>query len=393
MLLSLGILLTLAIPSMALSLPQGKEEGSAERVRLQPRLLSIDRLELPDPPWRLAGEAIELGDGGRYALSTEGERVRVDLDGDGDLDLSLRGTGDGSVARLRTGARGGVYPVRLRLSPSDGEWEWAPIGGVRGRVRGSTVTIVDLSGNGRYDDYGFDAVLLGGDRHASYLSRVLPIDGELVELELAADGRSAAIRTWQGATGLVDARAGFRSGGQLESVILRDGPFVFDLGRARGGLRIPAGEYELVRGRMSADGRSVRIEQGGMSPWIVTPDRPLVPEWGGPLTARCEAFFEADVLHVLLFTLAAEGRAGERYVSFQPRQSRPAIRVGDASSGRAFEPVEYITDQYGGWGVFLVQVDDTPQIEIDLRYDLPLFGPTAVEVVENPGWKRRDLGL
>lgn len=125
-------------------------------------------------------DAIELGDR-RFVVERRGESLVVE--------------GGGSV-----GPKGGVmllgdYAVRIESiltnkGAATATRSWLYRTGTI--MRGKTVSLADVNGNGIWNERQCDALIVGGQRIP--LDKVVPIKGKLFEIDVAADGRSVTMR-------------------------------------------------------------------------------------------------------------------------------------------------------------------------------------------------------
>ena len=137
------------------------------------------------------GFHFEAGIGADFRADVDGESLRIDADGDGQLETLVEGD-KGFVVLEHGDRRYGVSLVKK------GEWRFVAGSVVQGELAGTKVRVVDQNHNGRFDDVGQDAMVIGNGRAASFLSEVVSIDGQLRPcrkyVAVRNDGRST--RVW-----------------------------------------------------------------------------------------------------------------------------------------------------------------------------------------------------
>ena len=324
--LALGAALALA-PSSA------RDDGSVETAELDLDLHRSFEVHLPSEQWHTVVDAIEV-DGVRFAASRAGvAKLELDTDGDGRLDEDVKGVG--GFVRLRgERADGSKLEYGVRLSNDGKAWSWSTSCALSGVVRGETVHLIDQDGNGRFDDFGVDAMAVGRRLEAAFLlSRVVALDGELFHLEV--DGARLTTRPYAGETARLDVVSGWEGRGDLVTVVFADrsGDVSFDAVGPKGGVLVPAGTYELVSGFAEGGGESVQMRRGRTEPVELAAGDELELAWGGPITMD----FSYDVRDEEV-TVSADlrfyGAAGEEYHTFQPDAKSPKILIYDKKTGK-----------------------------------------------------------
>ena len=90
-----------------------------------------------------------------------------------------------------------------------------------GIIDGQKIRIIDQNNNGRYDEYGKDAMVVGQGRYASFLSKVINVRGKLYSIEVSRDGRTLTYEPYAGKSGTLDMTTKFATKGKLLSAIVR----------------------------------------------------------------------------------------------------------------------------------------------------------------------------
>ncbi|MBK6940811.1 MAG: hypothetical protein IPH13_11520 [Planctomycetes bacterium] len=300
-------------------------------VPLEPKAYRTFELLLPQERFAEVGAGFAVPHGGseRFTTTLEGDRLRVDLDGDGTCEALVEGeTGFVTLARTATDGRSLAYSARLKREPGE-PWTYSCGSAMVGQIDGVAIQVFDQNLNGRFDDYGVDAMIVGKSIVASYLSKVVAIGDRLVSIEVAADGSSLDVAPFTGATGTLDLRSGFTCKAKLDAAIVRstDGAYSFDAARAKAGMKVPAGEYRLEAGRIVLGESRATVRAGHAKPLVVAADAKLEVAWGGPVTAEFAAQRDGDQIGFTPWDIWYYGRLGEEYVDFMPLGASPTFAI------------------------------------------------------------------
>lgn len=290
---------------------------------------------LPREQWFSAGDHVgapHAGDPSGFLAEQSGVMaLELDTNGDGKLDAKVKGSA--GFAKLRAKSAEGKtldYAVRIKF---DGGYKWAPSGVMSGKLLGQVVRLIDQNGNGRYDDFGQDAIAIGATSATSFLSKVVNVDGALYNIAVAADGSRIDATPYVGETGTLDLVSQYVSHGDLLSAVVVNGDLSFNLAGARSGLRVPTGKYELVSGFVKKAGETAWIKRGRATPIVVEASAPASLAWGGPVFAEFDYSRQGDTV-VVSPNVAFFGQAGEEYGPFAPEAKSPKILVTDKKTGK-----------------------------------------------------------
>lgn len=327
---------------------------------------------LPRDPWRPVGDAIDVA-GLSFAVDHPGgSKIVVDTGGDGRPDKRVTGA-TGFLVLKAKGPDGEPFRYAVRLRQSRRGWEWATGGTLTGRLRGTTVALVDLNGDGTYDDYGVDAMIVGKGRAATYLSRVVSVGGELFHFQIARDGRRATTRPYEGPVARLDVHSGYVSEGELVAAVFASGELSFDVATGPRGMELPAGTYRFVAGLAQRGPESVHILAGSMQPVELAEGEEQRLEWGGPLRAD----FAFDVVGERLTVhpdVRFFGSAGEQYRDFAPVARAPKVVVKDKRTGKVVQYGRMGGCCGGGLSSYVATVPPNTEFELTLVHRRPLFG-------------------
>jgi len=314
-------------------------EPAPVRVDLEPKPWKLGDVTLPAARWETvaAGFPVRHSGGARFATVLEGDILRADLDGDGNPDARVEGE-EASLTLTGKSPEGNAirYPVRLARF-NGGPWMFSTGGSMAGKVGETTIQIIDQNLNGSFNDVGEDAIVVGRDAAASYLSKVISVDGKLWSLDVARDGSSMAVEPYSGPAGLLDLTTLFESKAKLRSAIVRskDGKHSFSMAKAKRGLSIPAGEYELCAGELVLGDSKAKIARGRSKPIVVPEGGSQVIPWGGPVSAEFQYSREGGKVTFTPWDLWVYGRLGEEYSNFLPLGKSPEFFVTNKTTGES----------------------------------------------------------
>jgi hypothetical protein len=294
---------------------------------------------LPNETWTPMMGGITV-DGSRFKTRKGGGlKLEIDANADGKYDTTIKGMDGFAVldAKSEDGERT-TYAVRLRNK--DKEYGFASSGFYGGSVNGTKIALIDQNNNGVWNEIGVDAIVVGKrSKAASFLSRVINVDGELFEIDVKEDGTEITAKPWNGASGTLNLVKGLESRGRLDSVVVTsaDGTYSFELSDARKGMAVPVGDYKLAAGRLSKGAETVRVAQGKMPGFEVTEGAELSPTWGGGVIMEFPFTHADGIVKVEPASLHFYGEAGEEYLDFLPQGKSPKFTVHDKETGRALE--------------------------------------------------------
>ncbi|MCA9319266.1 MAG: hypothetical protein KDB53_00960 [Planctomycetes bacterium] len=265
----------------------------------------------------------------------DGTALSIDANGDGKVgDVKAKGTG-GLVTLKGETADGKKLYYTARLV-NNGTWSFATSGAMVGKVAGTEVQLIDQNNNGRYNDFGEDAMIVGNGDAASFLSKVISIKGELFEIDVNANGDEVTVRPFQGETGVLNLYSGFESKGKLAAavVVSVDGANSFELAGDRKGLTVPVGQYRIASGLILKGKETVKVRAGKSRPVTVAANDESVVEWGGPLRAEFTYARQGDKVTFDPQNLWFYGKMEEEYYEWVPDGKPPKFVIADKRTGR-----------------------------------------------------------
>jgi len=267
--------------------------------------------------------------GAGFLVEADGAALAVDTNGDGKLDQRVKGIA-GNVVLKGTTPSGAALTYGARILMHNGKWHYLPGSAMSGKVLGQDVKLVDLNGNGRYDEYGVDAMIFGRGPAASYLSKVVSSGGKLHQITVSAEGSSITATPWEGETGTLNLASGFKVDGNLSSAVVlneKDG-CSFELSGYKNGLVVPAGDYKFMYGFVRNGAEQSKIRTGNSKPISVPAGKTTQWTWGTPLEIEFNYTVTKDKLTVPI-DIHFFGKLGEEYYDFKPEALSPRIVVYD----------------------------------------------------------------
>jgi hypothetical protein len=334
-----SIVFLISISALTLASPALGVELSAVSADLSFKPYKDWEILLPAEQFVGVAEGIRLphAGGDSLAVRLEGTVLYVDRDGDGECEAKIEPLERGKTALmvLRVADGDGAdksYAVRLS---SDGKWSYSASGAMVGEIGGTRVQLIDQNNNGRYDDFGADAMIVGRGKSASFLSKVVNVDGELFTLAVEPDGSRIDCTPYDGPIGTLDLGSEHTSKARMRSVVVTstEGTHSFEVSRSKGGLKVPAGEYSVHSGRVVLGKSRARLRTGRARSFKVEAGESTTLPWGGPVKAEFDYHRSGDAITIGPLDIWYYGRAGEEYSNFMPLGSSPNFAIKDKKTG------------------------------------------------------------
>lgn len=320
---SLAALLAVASVVSAQDVPASGE------IALKPKMQRNSKLLLPgEKPTPVAtGFHFQDGLGADFKANIDGTALLIDADGDGSLETRVEGD-KGFVVLAKDGRR---YGVRLTAAP---QWAFEAGSVVQGKIGSTRIRVIDQNHNGRFDDIGEDALVVGNGRAASFLSETITIDGQLRTIKVSPDGTKLSFGKFDGETGKLSLHA--VTDGKVMAAVLnsKDGRHSVHLSKQDAEVSVPAGDYVLHSGVLSMSGSRVTMQTGRSKAIKVGSDAEVKLSWGGPAKAE---FAYADQGDQLVFDpnrIWYYGAVDEEYRNWNPVGKSPLIVVTDKATGK-----------------------------------------------------------
>ena len=342
----------LTVISLALVFVVPAFAAKADSVDLKYRSYRNWTIQLPSEKWFAVKDGIKIphagGDG--FAVSLEGNDLRCDTNGDGKLNRTLKPIVDSKTGAattrvvLSSKTKSGTtfrYAVRLRKDAQG--WEWAPGGALAGTIATDAgpvpIRIIDQDGNGRFNDVGSDAMVVGASDHATLLSKAIYVGNALQNVEVSDDGNSLTLSAYDGPTAEIDMTTTFNSKAAMISSIIAsaDNQYSFDVGAIEGTVEVPVAEYRVVRGVLGLGEQRVQILAGRMQPLELTSGKIKMVDWGGPIASEFDFGRQGGKIEFSPNSVWYYGKAGEQYVGWDPIGKSPEFKILDADTGEVLE--------------------------------------------------------
>ena len=309
-------------------------------------------IHLPSEKWFPVGDGIKIphANADQFAVEFEGNSLKFDTDGDGKLDRTVKPLVDPktNVSTTRVILSGQTksgepfrYAVRLRHDANG--WEWAPGGAMAGSIPTAAgplpIRIIDQDGNGRFNDIGSDAMIVGSGDHAMLLSKTIYVNDALQTVDFADDGKSIKLSAYEGPTAAIDMTTSFDSKAVLLSAVIvsADKQHSFDVGAIEGSVNVPVGTYTIVGGSLGLGEHRVQIAAGRMQPLKLTAGSTTEFDWGGPVESEFQFARVGDKVQFSPQHIWYFGKAGEQYAGWNPIGKSPEFKVLDAETGVVLE--------------------------------------------------------
>ncbi|MDP6928507.1 MAG: hypothetical protein QF412_02275 [Planctomycetota bacterium] len=289
---------------------------------------------LPAEKW-LPVDGIKLPHAGGEGFRAVQDQMSLEIDtnADGKLDQKVKGTTGYAVFRgkYQDGSKL-AYAVRFFLNGA--VYSYAMSGAMVGSIDGVSIKLIDQNANGRYDEFGKDAMIVGSGNAASFLSRLVNLKGKIHELTVSPDGRKIEAKPYQGETGSLSVRKGFKSNGKLLSAVVSNeaGDVSFNLAGQKA-VTVPVGNYRFSAGLAKKGGEEAELRPGDMKPLAVTADNAISVKFGAPLKADFHYTRDGTKIDVQP-NVRFLGSAGEEWLNFRPDAKSPKLTFHDAETGK-----------------------------------------------------------
>lgn len=315
------------------------QDDGSKTTKLKYKSISKWNIELPVETFTPVAGTIAVGDG--FVTEADGMALAVDTNGDGKVDDKAKGTG--GMIKLKGGTGGLPHDYNIRLV-NEGGWRWASSGMLVGKLGGKKISIIDQNNNGRFTDFGEDALVVGKSKSASFLSKVVNTGKDLYEIEISDDGSELTYRPYTGAVGEINLLKEFKAKGKLTAAVIRNenGSHSFEVSKAKRGMMVPEGLYTIVSGKIETGKEYALIRTGESKPIRVSADEPSIFEWGGPIRATFDYQRDGEEVTFSPQSLWFYGKAGEEYHSWFPDGQPPNFIIKD-EKGR-----EITSAKFGG---------------------------------------------
>lgn len=223
------------------------------------------------------------GKAGPISVYPEKRSIQVDTLGDGSRVIKIKMPG--GIATVLT-ADSQPYAIELKNTSTTGtspNWVYRRAGFMFGAVDGVRVTLIDDNSNGKYNDLGTDAIIVGKSKFAAPLGKMIVTPKGCYDVSVNADGSAATFTKANPTTGRLDMVRKFNARGKLAYVVISNGDSFFDMASISPKAGMPVGEYKLIKGKVVARrAMSCEIQAGKMPSISVSASEDITyVEWGG----------------------------------------------------------------------------------------------------------------
>lgn len=233
----------------------------------------------------------------------------------------------------------------------------------RATFKGKTLLFFDDDGNGRYDDDGREALVVGSDP-VTLVGKHIILGGKFYELLVHPAGKTIELRPARAfPLGRVELFRRYTPPQKslqvrIPTVIIkgREGYFSFSNTRAFAARELPPGAYDFVVGLFQHKREKWLVKPGERTSFVFTAGQTVAPPWGAPLEAK--------------FELASTGR---EVVASAPKY------LGVA--GEEYVPLSRKIFPERIYGARIVKDDSAPRMNLEVR--LPLGNPRTYKVRED----------
>ncbi len=312
------------------STPHLAAATESETLVLKPKRHRDWKIELPAERFLPVGSGIRLaGSGMEFSASLQGTNLQLDLDADGKMDTVLEGD-EGSV--LLRNADGFRYAIRLKRSENG--WAYATSSTMNADWNGTRISIIDQDNDGRFGEVGEDAILLGRGRVATWLGHNVIINGQLLRMEIVADGSQLTLSPFEGPTAKLRLADAYQGNGKVLSAVVRsqDGRECFDLAGQTGSIELPVGRYRFQSGKLGLGQQAVTVEAGKSHFLDLKAGSEEIIRWGGQVNARFGFQRNGDQVAFSPNDIQYFGPQGEEYSKWFPVGKSPVFIIKEADT-------------------------------------------------------------
>jgi hypothetical protein len=245
----------------------------------------------------------------------------------------VKGTSGAAILRGKR-TDGNAFTYAIRIVCVSNQYQFASCGVMTGSAHGEQITLIDQDNDGNFAEVGVDAIVIGKGDAASFLSNVVSLGGKLYNLKVVDAGEAIELTPWQGDTGRLNLRKGFKGGKLTAAVVKLQGADVwFEVGNENEGLEVPVGTYEIVAGLAQQGQDRAKLRQGKMPPLVVTTGESTKAELGSPVMA--ELSFTRNGPDVTVQpSVQFFGRNGEEWHTMLPELKSPKLTFHDKETGK-----------------------------------------------------------
>lgn len=239
-----------------------------------------------------------------FPCTAERNVVKLDMDGDGvtETELKERNNLVQYTLTYQNGVKSSyqlrVWRADIEATPDGGvaQWRWCyqRAGFMRGQIQNETVILIDDNNNGRYNDYGADAISVGaGNKCAGWLAPLIMLKDKIYELKVDETGLKVWAKEYQGPTGTINLLKGLNFPNYSPAVVrLQCGAtlsFITIFPGKKPSI-VPVGNYAFV---MALFDKRLRARKDALVSTIkVEANKETVLKWGKPFKLEPNPYYD-----------------------------------------------------------------------------------------------------
>jgi len=273
--------------------------------------------------------------------------IEVDADADGVFETHLPGQG-GIVTVKVFYAEEGEAPYTVKIFREDSTIHFRRHCFAAGKFGNTKLFLIDEDSNGKFNDYGTDALATGENPCACTLANVMMIGGKLYEVKASQSGKKLSLRPFATKTGKLDLVSGFKSKGNLLYAIVtgkvqdkkgNELTAAFNLAGQAKGLEIPVGTYDFHAAAVGSTSKlTARITKSRECKQISVAESSSVKiDWGAP--GRLDFSYNISSegkLSISPNSIQIYGAYGEVYSNLSFDELVPNVQVKDENGTLIF---------------------------------------------------------
>jgi len=200
----------------------------------------------------------------------------------------------------------------------------------KGKVEGVDLTLIDEDKNGKYNEMGFDVMVIGDSRYGIPVSRIININNKLFECKVAQGGEKVSLKPYEGKYGVLDFISSFKCPSKLDLAILNstvkkrlNSDDIYINVANNKNMPLPCGAYELWLGYIEEGTSHVLIKQNEMESTEIREEfdkegqrKVTAIRWGAPFRIDFQFTVKNNEVTVPYGSLKVYGSANEEYYNF-----------------------------------------------------------------------------
>lgn len=224
---------------------------------------------------------------------------------------------------------------RVRIEKREGKWMWRRHGYRVGTFQGTQIVLIDDNSNGRYDEVGVDAMIVGRSGFAAFSSGIVSIGGKLYAAAIGPSGSSLTLSPFSEATGKI--RIIHDEPAKLKAAVIKGSNSSFN---AADPVVIPVGQYTISWGVFVSGPKRALIRCGEKAVTVDKDKYNSSVKWGKPYKLEINIARSGAKLDVDYGSLKVSGKEGEEYHGFDPA-AMPKVTIRNAKTKKDIKSVTF----------------------------------------------------